>query len=153
MQKADQAETPLHNAARLDDRKLIEQLIKDGADINAKDEQGNTPLAVAVGLDRGETKLDLEKTLYWVGQGANPSDTNEAGASVWWKSSAAAQNLMVSEMKSLDRRIALQEAASLEEAAPMRVPSPDPGRSPKSSNAEAGRGLDSDRYSSYGNSL
>lgn len=106
------ANTSLHDAARIDDRKLIEQLINEGAEVNARDGQGNTPLSIAVGLDRGEKKLALDRTLFWVSQGANPSAKNDAGDCVWWKSTPAAQNLMVSEMESLDRRQALDAAAN-----------------------------------------
>lgn len=104
----DLGRTPLHMAALADDRNLAEALIEAGADVNAKDKQGNTPMSVALGLDRGEKTMNMDKSLFWISQGANPSITNENGACVWWKSTPAAQNNMVSEMWERDHRLAAQ---------------------------------------------
>ena len=40
--------TPLHHAATQDHKKIAELLITKGADVNAKDEDGGTPLDVAI---------------------------------------------------------------------------------------------------------
>ena len=122
----DLGRTPLHMAALADDRKLAAALIEAGADVNAQDKQGNTPMSVALGLDRAEKTMDMDKSLFWISQGANPSITNEDGACVWWKSTPAAQNNMVSEMWDRDRKLEAQAAAG--------AWSPDP--------AEAGRKFD-----------
>jgi len=42
--------TPLHNAATQDDKEIAELLIAKGADVNAKDDDGETPLDQAIGL-------------------------------------------------------------------------------------------------------
>ena len=108
----DLGRTPLHMAALADDRKLAAALIQAGADVNAQDKQGNTPMSVALGLDRAEKTMDMDKSLFWISQGANPSITNDAGVCVWWKSSPAAQNNMIAEMGDRDRRLEAQASAS-----------------------------------------
>lgn len=103
--------SPLHLAALADDRKEAQRLIEAGADVNAQDKQGNTPMSLAMGLDRGEKRMDLDRSLFWISQGANPSITNDEGVCVWWKSTPAAQNNMVAEMGDRDRRLEAQAAA------------------------------------------
>src|SRR3954462_9648784 len=41
------AETPLHEAVEKGDRKLVERLLKEGADVNARTTSGETPLHYA----------------------------------------------------------------------------------------------------------
>lgn len=107
----DLGRTPLHMAALADDWKLAETLIEAGADVNAQDNQGNTPMNVALGLHRGEKTMDMDKSIFWISQGANPSITNENGVCVWWQSTPAAQNNMVGEMRERDHRLSVQTQA------------------------------------------
>jgi len=107
----DLGRSPLHLAALADDRKEAMRLIESGADVNAQDKQGNTPMSLALGLDRGAKRMDLDVSLFWISQGANPTITNGEGVCVWWKSTPAAQNNMVAEMGDRDRRLEAQAAA------------------------------------------
>ena len=46
--------TPLHYAAANGHKEIAELLIEKGADLNAKDEDGGTPLDVAISFNRTE---------------------------------------------------------------------------------------------------
>jgi hypothetical protein len=65
--------TPLHAAAAKGEIGAVEQLVQDGADPNAVDEQGMTPLHLAAQNGHGATTEKL------IALGANPSATSDAG--------------------------------------------------------------------------
>lgn len=52
--------TPLHQAALIDEKR-VEKIIRDGADVNAKDDNGETPLDWAIELDMDETANMLRR--------------------------------------------------------------------------------------------
>ena len=67
--KNDDGWTPLHDAAYAGHKETVELLIAKGADVNAKDEDGDTPLVYAEGeiadllrKHGGKTKKELEAT-------------------------------------------------------------------------------------------
>ena len=51
--------TPLHNAAHEGHKEVVELLILKGADVNAKDNGGNTPLDSLIGFQRHPEIADL----------------------------------------------------------------------------------------------
>jgi len=53
--------TPLHDAAQLNRKEITELLIANGADVNAKEDEGATPLDVAIRLKQTETADLLRK--------------------------------------------------------------------------------------------
>ena len=53
--------TPLHEAALRGHKEIVELLIAKGADVNAKDDGGMTPLAVAIHFKHPETADLLRK--------------------------------------------------------------------------------------------
>ena len=69
--------TPLHQAADGDDRKkpIVELLLNSGAEVNAQDVDGNTPLHVAA----ANNGLGIVKVL--IQRGANLHAKNKAGKS------------------------------------------------------------------------
>ena len=54
-------ETPLHDAAYGGQKEIVELLIAEGADVNAKDRDGETPLDGAIKYKRTETADLLRK--------------------------------------------------------------------------------------------
>ena len=50
--------TPLYGAVAFGNKEIVELLIANGADVNAKDDVGDTPLDMAIGLEQPET-VDL----------------------------------------------------------------------------------------------
>ncbi|MDP6307260.1 MAG: ankyrin repeat domain-containing protein, partial [Verrucomicrobiota bacterium] len=59
--KSDGNWTPLHGAVISGHKEVAELLIADGADVNAKDERGGTPLDVAIQRKRTKTADLLRK--------------------------------------------------------------------------------------------
>ena len=53
--------TPLHRAAQKSRKEIVELLIAKGADVNAKDNQGITPLDSAIQFNHPETANLLRK--------------------------------------------------------------------------------------------
>jgi ankyrin repeat protein len=51
----------LHRAAQYDDREVIELLIDNGAQLNARDKEGNTPVGVALMNGRKEIAKFLRR--------------------------------------------------------------------------------------------
>ncbi|MCX6367781.1 MAG: ankyrin repeat domain-containing protein [Armatimonadetes bacterium] len=65
-------EPALHRAARLGDIAQLERLLAEGADLEAGDQNGATPLMIAAGSTDAETKGAVE---WLLAQGANPKTT------------------------------------------------------------------------------
>ncbi|MDH5386401.1 MAG: ankyrin repeat domain-containing protein [Candidatus Aminicenantes bacterium] len=53
--KSDKGQTPLHLAVQNGNQEIVEFLISQGADINARDSEGNTPLLTALAFKKTET--------------------------------------------------------------------------------------------------
>jgi len=53
--KSDKGQTPLHLAVQNGSQEIVEFLISQGADINARDSEGNTPLITALALKKTDT--------------------------------------------------------------------------------------------------
>lgn len=70
-------ETSLHFASEDSDYQLVQMIIKNGGDINLKDNHGNTPLWTAVFNARG----DYEVVRLLLESGSNPKSTNNTGSS------------------------------------------------------------------------
>ncbi|XP_033645157.1 uncharacterized protein LOC117304686 isoform X3 [Asterias rubens] len=66
-------QTPLHFAARNDANMALKTLLKQGANLHARDYKGRTPLQVAAELDRSETARQLLEL------GSDASDTDKTG--------------------------------------------------------------------------
>ena len=69
--------TPLHLAAQNDNLYFVRKLIEKGADVNAKDKYGNTPLFKAVYFYKGDKQVINEL----LKNGANAEETNNSGVS------------------------------------------------------------------------
>jgi len=54
-EKSDKGQTPLHLAVQNGDQEIVEFLISQGADINARDSEGNTPLLTALAFKKTDT--------------------------------------------------------------------------------------------------
>lgn len=61
---------------------LVIKLLEDGADINAQDENGDTPMIIALGVSDGG-QVDIDELERWIRLGADPSVRNNKGRSVW----------------------------------------------------------------------
>ena len=53
--KSDKGQTPLHLAVQTGGQEIVEFLISQGADINARDSEGNTPLLTALACKKADT--------------------------------------------------------------------------------------------------
>lgn len=71
--RSDVASTPLHLAAGGGDIQRVQLLVRDGADVNARDAAGQTPLHYAASNGHGQTTQTL------MGLGADPSAKDHAG--------------------------------------------------------------------------
>lgn len=85
------AAATLHSAARDRDMELVIKLLEDGADINAQDENGDTPMIIALGVSDGG-QVDIDELEEWIWLGADPSVRNNNGRSVWAACSRIAQD-------------------------------------------------------------
>ena len=58
-----QGDTVLHAAARLGRNRVITHLVEHGANLHAENQEGQTPLAAAIALERDSLTVDLLRSL------------------------------------------------------------------------------------------